>query len=88
LATPSPFAPASFSGPQAFAAAPVTTGLLSDCAVLKMSGYAIGNAIPPDNICEVNALRAAFRQSDGSASALFEQILLADFARARAGGTK
>ncbi len=85
---PSPLAPASFSGPQAFAAAPATIGLLSDCAVLKMSGYAIGKAIAPGNICEVNALRAAFRQSDGTASALFRQILLADFARARAGGTR
>lgn len=85
---PSAFAPASFSGPQAFVAAPATTALLSDCAVLKMSEYAIGNAIPPGNTCEVNDLRAAFRQSDGTASALFRQILLADFARARAGGTK
>jgi uncharacterized protein DUF1592/uncharacterized protein DUF1588/uncharacterized protein DUF1595 len=84
---PSPLAPASFSGPQAFAAAPVTIGLLSDCAVLTMSGYAIGAPISPGNTCEVNDLRAAFNRSDGTAVALFEQILLADFVRARAGGT-
>jgi hypothetical protein len=30
---------------------------------------------------------AAFRQPDGTASALFKQILLADIARDRAGGT-
>ena len=88
FAPPSPLAPASFSGPQVFASAPATTALLSDCAVLKMSGYTIGNAISPGNTCELNDLRAAFRQSDGTASALFKQILLADFARARAGGTK
>jgi len=85
---PSVFAPASFSGPQAFASAPATASLLSDCAVLKMSSYAIGDAISPGNTCEVNDLRAAFRRSDGTAAALFKQVLLADFARARAGGTK
>ena len=45
-------------------------------------------AIAPGNICELNALRAVFRQSDGTVSALFNEILLADFARARAGGMR
>ena len=59
----------------------------SGSAVLEMSGYAIGDPISPGNTCEVNDLRAAFRQSDGAAAALFKQILPADFVRARAGGT-
>jgi hypothetical protein len=38
--------------------------------------------------CELNTLRTQFDQSDGSVSALFSQVALADFVRARAGGTK
>jgi hypothetical protein len=84
----SPLAPMSLTGAQALAQALVSTKILNGCAVQKAASYAIGNVVRHYNTCELNTLRTQFDQSDGSAATLFSQVALADFVRARAGGSQ
>jgi hypothetical protein len=84
----SPLAPQTISGPQALANALVSSGHVNGCAVQKMSSYLIGTMISAYDTCEVQAIRDKFNQSDRTLASLFREVVLADFARARAGGTK
>ena len=83
----SPLAPMMLTGAPALAQALISTKVLTDCAIQKMSSYAIGSMIRVARTCEVEALRAQFDQSDGTMSSLITQVALANFVRARAGGT-
>ena len=73
------------SGPKAFGQLLASTGVIKDCAVQKMTSYALGNMIRTYNTCEVNDLRA---KTDGTIGSLFKQVALASFLRSRAGGVK
>jgi hypothetical protein len=75
------------TGAEAFGKALVAAGIARGCAVQKVASYAIGNMIRTYNSCELNQLRAQIR-TDGTISSLFRGVALANFARARAGGTK
>jgi hypothetical protein len=50
-----------------------------------MASYAMGQMIQTYNTCEVNDLRA---QTNGTITSLFKTVAMADFLRARTGGTK
>ena len=52
----------------------------------KVASYAIGSMIRTYNTCELNDIRA--QQDDGTIGSLFKQVALANFLRARKGGTK
>jgi len=84
----SPLAPMMLTGVKEVAQALVNNKVLAGCAVQKVASYAIGNMVRHYDTCELNALREEFDQSDGSVATLFSQVALADFVRARAGGTK
>lgn len=84
----SPLAPQAIAGPKEFARALIDSGHVSGCAVQKVSSYLIGAMIQKYDTCEVEKLRAQFRTTDGSLSSLFRTVIIADFARTRAGGTK
>jgi hypothetical protein len=84
----SPLAGQTIAGPQAFAQALIASGRVSGCAVQKMASYLIGTMIQYYDTCEVDAIRTKFAQSDGTLGSLFREVVLADFARARAGGAK
>jgi len=84
----SPLAPMMLTGVKEVAQALVSNKVLAGCAVQKVASYAIGNMVRHYDTCELNALREEFDQSDGSVATLFSQVALADFVRARAGGTK
>lgn len=86
--SPSPLAPQTVAGPKELAQGLIASGHVSGCAVQKMSSYLIGSMIDKYDTCEVEALRQAFAKTDGSLAALFRTVVLADFVRARAGGTK
>ena len=79
------------TGPSAFAAAITANGQFVGCAVQKMSSYALGRTIQGAQICETRRLTAAFAASDGSSdgsiAALFRQVALAPFVRARGGAS-
>jgi len=81
----SPLAGTMVTGAPAFAKTMVSSGVIDGCSVQQISSYAIGSAIQVYNTCEVNAVRT---QTDGSVKSLFSNVLLANFMRARAGGTK
>jgi uncharacterized protein DUF1592/uncharacterized protein DUF1595/uncharacterized protein DUF1588 len=81
----SPLAPQTITGVQAFTQALVATGVIDGCSVQQMASYAIGSAIQIYNTCEIGPIRT---QIDGSVKSLFSNVLLADFMRARAGGTQ
>jgi hypothetical protein len=83
--TSPPLAPNMASGPKAFGQLLASTGVIKDCAVQKMTSYALGNMIRTYNTCEVNDLRA---KTDGTIGSLFKQVALASFLRSRAGGMK
>jgi hypothetical protein len=53
-----------------------------------MASYLVGSMIHSYDTCEVEAIRTAFAQSDGTLASLFRTVVIADFVRARAGGTK
>jgi len=53
-----------------------------------MASYLIGSMIQKYDTCEVETIRTAFDQSDGTLASLFRSVIVADFVRARAGGTK
>ena len=63
----------------------VSSGVIDGCSVQQMASYAIGSAIQRYNTCEINTVRS---QTDGTVKSLFSNVLLANFMRARAGGTK
>ncbi|MEO8979134.1 MAG: DUF1592 domain-containing protein [Polyangiaceae bacterium] len=85
---PSPLAPQVIADPKALASGLVASGKVNDCAVQKMSSYLIGSMIETFDTCEVDAVRKQFAQTDGSLASLFKTVVVADFVRARAGGTK
>jgi hypothetical protein len=87
-AAPSPLAPQTIAGPTELATALVASGHITGCAVQKMSSYLIGSMIQIYDTCEVETIRKAFDQTDGSLASLFRTVIVADFVRARAGGTK
>jgi hypothetical protein len=73
------------TGAQAFAQALSASGVLRGCSVQKVSSYAIGSMIRTYDTCEVDDLRT---QTTGTITSLFKSVALANFVRARAGGTK
>jgi Protein of unknown function (DUF1592)/Protein of unknown function (DUF1595)/Protein of unknown function (DUF1588) len=81
----SPFAGQSMTGAPAFAQAMVSTGTFNGCSVQQMASYAIGSPISVYDTCELNTLRT---QTDGTVKGLFANLMVADFVRARTGGTK
>ena len=84
----SPLAPQTIAGPKELAQALIASGHITGCAVQKMSSYLLGSMIQTYDTCEVNTLRTAFDQSDGTLASLFRTVVVANFVRARAGGTK
>jgi len=82
-----PLAPMMVNGAPELAQALVSTKVLAGCAVQKMTSYAIGDMIRVYDTCEIQALRTQFDQSDGTISSLLNQVALAPFVRARAGGS-
>jgi Protein of unknown function (DUF1592)/Protein of unknown function (DUF1588)/Protein of unknown function (DUF1595)/Protein of unknown function (DUF1585) len=85
---PSPLAPQTIAGPKELAQALESSGHVTGCAVQKMSSYLIGSMIQKYDTCEIATLRQAFAQTDGTLASLFRTVVVADFARTRAGGTK
>src|SRR5450631_2794882 len=81
----SPLAGTTLTGVQNFTKALVSSGVIDGCSVQQMASYAIGSAIQYYNTCEVNMVRT---QTDGTIKSLFSNVLLSNFMRARAGGTK
>ena len=81
----SPLAGTTLTGVQNFTKALVSSGVIDGCSVQQMASYAIGSAIQYYNTCEVNTVRT---QTDGTIKSLFSNVLLSNFMRARAGGTK
>jgi hypothetical protein len=81
----SPLAPQTVTGAQALAQTVAASGLLRGCSVQKMASYAMGQTIDKYNTCEVNDLRT---QTNGTITSLFKTVAMADFLRARTGGTK
>jgi len=81
----SPLAGTTYTGVQNFTKGLVSSGVIDGCSVQQMASYAIGSAIQVYNTCEVNSVRT---QTDGTVKSLFSNVLLANFMRARAGGTK
>jgi len=86
--SPSPLAPQTIAGPKELAAALINSGHITGCAVQKMSSYLIGSMIQSYNTCEVEAIRQSFAKTDGSLASLFRTVVVADFVRTRAGGSK
>ena len=81
----SPLAGTTLTGVQAFSKTMVSSGVVDGCSVQQMASYATGSAIQRYNTCEINTVRS---QTDGTVKSLFSNVLLANFMRARAGGTK
>jgi hypothetical protein len=88
LTARSPLGPATLSGPIAFANALVSSKVFAGCAVQRLFEAALAVSVPARDTCQVNDLRVAFDQSDGTMASLMRQIAASDFARARAGGTQ
>ena len=80
-----PLAPQMASGSVAFGQLLASSGVIKDCAVQKITSYALGTAIGTYNTCEVNDLRG---QTDGTIGSLFKQVAMANILRKRAGGAK
>jgi hypothetical protein len=85
---PSPLAPQTIADPNGLAQALIASGHITGCAVQKMSSYLIGTMIQEYTTCEIATLRDSFAKTDGSLASLFRTVIVADFARTRAGGTK
>jgi hypothetical protein len=81
----SPLAPQTITGAQPFAQALAASGVIRGCAVQKVASYAVGDMIRTYNTCELNDLRS---QTNGTITSLFKTVTMANFLRARAGGTK
>jgi hypothetical protein len=73
------------TGAQAFSQTLAASGVLRGCAVQKVASYALGDMIRTYNTCELNDLRS---QTNGTITSLFKTVALANFLRARTGGTK
>jgi hypothetical protein len=84
----SPLAPQTIAGPKELATALVSSGHISGCAVQKMASYLIGSMIQTYDTCEIETIRSEFDKTDGTLASLFRTVVVADFTRVRAGGTK
>lgn len=82
----SPIGSQTVTGAPAMMQALIASKVFTGCAVQKMLSYTLGNMIRTYNTCEVQTLRTQFDQSDGTMSSLFNQLVAANFVRARAGG--
>jgi hypothetical protein len=80
-----PLAGQTASGSVAFGQLLASSGVMKDCAVQKVTSYAMGQMIRTYNTCEVNDLRG---KTDGTIASLFKQVAMADLLRARKGGAK
>jgi len=83
--TAAPLAPDMASGSVAFGQLLASSGVIKDCAVQKMTSYALGTSINTYNTCEVNDLRT---KTDGTIGSMFKQVAMANILRKRAGGAK
>jgi hypothetical protein len=83
--TADPLAPQMVSGSVEFGQLLASTGVIKDCAVQKVTSYALGSMIRKYNTCELNALRT---QADGTIGSIFKNVALANILRKRAGGAK
>ena len=88
LTAHSPLGQMTSSGPVAFASALVTSKVFAGCAVQRLFEATVAVRVPAGDTCQVDDLRAAFNQSDGTMASLIRRIALSDYARARAGGTQ
>jgi len=88
LTANSPLGPTTLSGPDALANALVSSKVFAGCAVQRLFEAVVDVSVPTRNTCQVDDLGAAFDRSDGTIASLLRQIVLSDFARARAGGTE
>jgi len=84
----SPLATQKIADPKQLAQSLIASGHISGCAVQKMTSYLIGTMIQKYDTCEVETIRTEFEKTDGTVSSLFRTVVIADFVRARAGGTK
>jgi hypothetical protein len=82
-----PLANMTITGANGMAQGLIATKAFAGCAVQKMASYATGVPISAYNTCELNDLRMQLDQSNGTITSLFSQLALANFVRARAGGT-
>jgi hypothetical protein len=81
----SPLAPQMVTGAQAFAQTLAASGVIRGCAVQKIASYAIGDMIRTYDTCELDDVRS---QTNGTIVSLFKNVAMANFLRARTGGTK
>ena len=86
--TGSQLATGSITGAPAFARAVDQQHLFTQCAVQKMSSYALGRMIRANQTCEVLNLHDQFQQTDGSIASLFRKVATAAFVRERSGGAQ
>ncbi len=84
----SPLATQSITGAPAFARTVNGNQLFTQCAVQKMSSYAIGRMIRVNQTCQTLDLHDEFQQTDGSISSLFRKVATAAFLRPRSGGAQ
>jgi len=87
LTEQSPLGAMTVSGPAAFAQALISTKVFAGCAVQRLLEATAAVPIPVRNSCQVNDLRSAFDQSDGTMASLMRALTTSEFAHARAGGT-
>lgn len=86
LTSSSPLGAMTISGPVAFSQALISSGVFAGCAVQRLFEAVVATRVDHRNTCQVNELRAAFDQSDGTMTSLLTELASSDFARARAGG--
>jgi len=87
LTSSSPVGAMSVAGPVAFAQALISSKAFTGCAVQRLFEATVDVPVRVRNTCQVNVLRAAFDQSDGTMASLMRALSTADMAHARAGGT-
>jgi len=86
LTASSPLGAMAVAGPVAFAQALIASKVFTGCAVQRLLEATVAVPVTVRNSCQVNALRAAFDQSDGTMGSLMRALATADLAHARAGG--
>jgi hypothetical protein len=86
--TNSPLSTPSITGAPAFARKVNDKKLFTQCAVQKMSSYAIGRMIRVNETCQTLDLHDEFQQTDGSITSLFKKVATASFLRPRSGGAQ
>jgi hypothetical protein len=86
--TNSPLATPTITGPPAFVAAVDQKKLFTQCAVQKMTSYALGRMIRVNQTCQVLDVHDEFQRTDGSVASLFRQVATAGFLRQRLGGAQ